>query len=423
MIPAPRNILVSFHYYANYDLEKLAACRIVGDSGAFTAKAQGITIDNAGLAGWAKQWNHRLAWVAALDEIGDREATRRNWLDLVDTHQVPGIPTIHCGCPVEEVDFYAERGVDYMGLGGMAGKAHAENAQFRWLVNVFKYARDNHPQMRFHGWGITKPRFMRLPFFSVDSSGWSSSYRYARLALRDPRNFKTVQLNLDGKDVYRKEIVTLLRDHYGVNPSDIAKSGSHNRALLVRLSALSASVFEQEIRSIHRGNPVTPPTWGRLGGFNFPSGFNQALAVSAQGKNYGEEIAELSDLSGPHNHLVMREREGWNGSDVDAINELNGPHQHLTTTQTGALATINDMHGPHNHLAMTGHPSAKMLKTIEDMTGPHQHLAMSRGQYEDDTITELNGPHSHLALNNRQGPADYEGTALAELNEPVDGTG
>lgn len=367
MIPAPRNILVSFHYYARYDLEKLAACRIVGDSGAFTAKASGTVIETKQLAAWAKQWEHRLAWVAALDDIGDQDATRRNWLELVEDYGVPGIPTIHCGEPPEAMDFYAARGVDFMGLGGLAGKAYSEAAMFRWIVRCFKYARDNHPQMRFHGWGVTKPDWVRLPWFSVDSSGWSSSYRYARLALRHPHTGKTYQFQLNGKDVYRPDIVSLLRDHYGVNPSEIATSGPHNRALLVRLSALSASVGEQQMRKLHRRNPVSPPMWGRLGGFDFPPGPNQALAVSASGKNYGEEIAELS-----------------------------GPHQHLTTTGTGALAQINDM----------------------NVEGPHQHLAMSGGQYEDDTLAELNGPHSHLALNNRQGPADYEGTALAELNGP-----
>jgi hypothetical protein len=463
MIPPPRNILVSFHYYAKYNLDKLAACRIVGDSGAFTAKAQGIIIENKQLAAWAKVWNHRLAWVAALDEIGNQAATQRNWLELVDTYQVPGVPTIHCGTPVEAMDFYAERGVDFMGLGGMAGKAHTENAQFRWLVKVFKYARDNHPQMRFHGWGITKPRFMRLPFFSVDSSGWSSSYRYARLALRDPKTFKTVQFQLNGKDVYRTDIVSLLRDHYGVNPSDIATSGPQNRALLVRLSALSASVAELEMRSIHRGAPVSPPSWGRLGGFDFPRGPNQALAVSARGKNYGEEIADLNGphshlacnrpdradddgrevaaLSGPHNHLVMREREGWNGSDVDCINELNGPHQHLVDgfsphmeivdgvargveLPPGYKDAMDELNGPHQHLAIgPGGMKEETAKAFDAMHGPHQHLAMSKGQYEEETLTELNdaelhGPHAHLALNNRQGPADYEGTALADLNGP-----
>ena len=68
IIPAPRNILCSFHYYRDYNLDQCASLHIVGDSGAFSAESQGAKISTADLAGWAKQWRHRLVWVAALVE-------------------------------------------------------------------------------------------------------------------------------------------------------------------------------------------------------------------------------------------------------------------------------------------------------------------------------------------------------------------
>lgn len=37
-IPAPRNILMSYHYFKDYDLDELDNLSIIGDSGAFSAR-------------------------------------------------------------------------------------------------------------------------------------------------------------------------------------------------------------------------------------------------------------------------------------------------------------------------------------------------------------------------------------------------
>ena len=266
MTPAiPTNTLVSFYYYPRYDIDRLASTTIIGDSGAFSAIMQGATIETPQLVAWAHQWRHRLAWIACLDVHGDPLATRRNWQEMCDGG-IPGVPSIHCGEPVTEVDWYAERGVDFMGLGGLAGGGSmTPDVQFRWLIQVFKHAEKNFPQMRFHGWGITRPKFQRLPFFSVDSSGWGAAYRYARLALRHPHTGKTIGVAMNGKDVYKPEVALLLRDHYGVNPSQVATSGPHNRLLMVELCAKSAAIQEQQWRYLYRRKPISVPTWGQLG--------------------------------------------------------------------------------------------------------------------------------------------------------------
>lgn len=301
MIPAPMNILVSFHYFGRYNLDRFAGLRIIGDSGAYSARMQGVEIHTPELAAWAKQWQHRLAWVAALDVAGDTATTRRNWHEMVDEHGVPAVSSLHVGTPPAEMDYYAERGVDFLGLGGMAGGTSSPDIQFRWLVQVFKYAQTNHPNMRFHGWGITNQKMIRLPFYSVDSSGWGSGYRYGRLNLRDPNSRKTHAIALNGRETYTPEIACLLRDHYGVNPSEVAKSEPANRPLMVRLSALSASVQEQRFRHLHRHTPITAPTWGQLPGAQV--GPHQHLALNAKGQEYeNDTIVELA--AGPHMHLA-----------------------------------------------------------------------------------------------------------------------
>lgn len=303
MIDAPRNTLVSFHYFAKFDLDRLAPTVMIGDSGAYSALMQGATITTKQLVAWGQQWRHRLAWLACLDVHGEPDTTRRNWAEMVDAG-LPGVPTMHLTERSwrEDMDWYAEQGVDFMGLGGLAGSGSMVQLPFRWLVQVFKYAQANHPQMRFHGWGVSRPSFLRLPWFSVDSSGWGAAYRYARLALRHPHTGETIAVELDGKQVYRPEIALLLRDHYGVNPSQVAKSGPHNRLLMVELCAKSVSVQEAHWRRMFRNQPISAPEWGRLGSpqtlagphLHLAEGHSEHLevvALLAQGRSMWQEKA------------------------------------------------------------------------------------------------------------------------------------
>lgn len=312
MIPAPRNALTSYHYFKNYDLDKLAGLNLIGDSGAFSAHHQGVDITVEELADWAHKWRHRLGWVASLDVIGKPDATRRNWRHMVNDLGINAVPTIHFGAAPSDMDYYIEQGIDFIGLGGLVRRPLP--AQMRWLVSVFRYARDHHPHVRFHGWGVTHPQILLLPFYSVDSSGWSSGYRYGRLNLRDPHTGRTYAIKLDGRETYTPRVARLLRDHYGVNPSQVATSGAHNRPLVVRLSALSASVAEQQFRKLHRRDQLTPPTWG----------INRTV------------------LAGPHLHLAMTST-----TEMDVMAEMNGPHIHLAEGAAEHLAIVADMNRTH----------------------------------------------------------------------------
>lgn len=278
MIPPPRNALFSYHYGKRYNLDLFSELRIIGDSGAFSAHRLGAEVTTAQLAGWADQWRDRLCWVAALDVIGDAQATRRNWLEMVELHGVPGVPTIHFGGDPSLMDYYAERGVDFLGLGGLVGRPIQR--QLRWLVSVFRYARDRWPGVRFHGWGITHPKALRLPFFSVDSTGWLSGNKYGRLTLRHPVRDETFGIDLNGRNTYSPEIAVVLRDHYGINPSEVSTSGVHNRTLMLSIQMLSTSVAEQRFRRIH--GKVAAPRWGSLNSRDAVDGPHLHLAMDAE---------------------------------------------------------------------------------------------------------------------------------------------
>ena len=252
---------MSYYYFRAFNLDRLNHLRLIGDSGAFSAHSQGgeVTVDE--LAAWGTRWRHRLAWVAALDVIGDQKATRRNWQAAVSDHGLDAVPTIHYGTEPRALDWYADRGVDFVGLGGLVGLPLPK--QMRWLVSVFKYQRANHPAMRFHGWGITSDRAMHLPFYSVDSSGWTGAMRFGTVKLRDPRGPRhDLRVKLDGRDPYRPEVAALLAREYGVNLKAVAKSTAATRPGVSRLGALSTSIHEQRIRARH--GPITPPSWGLL---------------------------------------------------------------------------------------------------------------------------------------------------------------
>lgn len=255
----PVNSLVSFHYFKDHDIAEMNGwgLRIIGDSGAFSAASTGVPVDIRDFAAWAKRWKESLFWVASLDVIGDAKGSRRNY-EALRSEGIDVVPTIHYGSDPSLLDEYARDGVDFVGLGGMVGRKSEPKRLLRWTLGVFRYARDKFPQMRFHGWGVTHPELvMNLPWFSVDSSGFSSAYRFARMTLFDPRSGKRVGISLDGKDPRRHR--DLLVNVYGVDPERVLVSTSETRRDLVRLSV--AGVQRQEDFLRQRFN-VSPPEYG-----------------------------------------------------------------------------------------------------------------------------------------------------------------
>lgn len=256
----PVNALVSYHYFARVDVAEVAALglRLIGDSGAFSALTQGAVIDVGAFADWALRWRASLAWVASLDAIGDAEASWRNYR-VLRARGLDVVPTVHYGEPPSVLDRYADDGVDFVGLGGMVGMKGEPDRLLRWSLGMFRHARDHHPGMRFHGWGVSHRRLLlNLPWYSVDTSGFGSAYRYARMKLWNPGTHQFQFMLLDGRGPHAAR--ALLADHYGgVTPEMVARSHAGNRRLLIRVSARSLQGFEDHLRSRHQ---VPAPAYG-----------------------------------------------------------------------------------------------------------------------------------------------------------------
>jgi len=282
----PANALVSFHYFAESDMAELASwgLRIIGDSGAYSAASQGTHIDRDKFYGWARQWRHCLLWVAGLDVIGDDDATWKNWVNAPSDLRL--VPTVHYGVPGSAIDKYVEAGADLIGLGGMVPYKSEPERLLRWCAQMMKYARDRHPHVRFHGWGVTHPALMmKLPWWSVDSSGYASAFRYGTMALVDPDvvPFRRFQVKLNGRDIAPH--AALLRKHYGLQDwSRVAVSNRDTRRDVGRVAVRTYQLMEDYLR---RRYQVTSP---------------QSLAV---------------DSPGPHVHAVQ-----FNTIDEDGLRPL-----------------------------------------------------------------------------------------------------
>jgi len=339
-ITYPVDALVSYHYYRRDELMEAVTgpghLRLIGDSGAFSAWSQGAPVVLADYAAWCRRWRDRLCWIAALDVIGDAAATRSNWLAMRDIYGLESVPTIHAGCDPAQLDVYAGDGVDYVGLGGLVGIAPRA---FRWLISVFRYARDNHPGMRFHAWGVTNRQILEsLPFYSADSSGiMGQAYRYARLRLFDPRTSRDNMIALDGRTPYRhRELLTAV---YQIEPSEILTSTPANRATLIKLAAASTQQYAAWLQGRHK---VTAPEWGirerrppagtrvHLVGDGHPSSDPGKNALTAIGPGGGTRI-----------HLVDGAAGKWPDTDLASLSayDTTGPHVHVVDAARTATTT------------------------------------------------------------------------------------
>lgn len=247
--------LVSYWYFKTADLEPFGEFPIIADSGAFSAHTLGGQVVLEEYAAWLDRWSHLFAWAFNLDVMFDPAGSFRQWLELRDDYGHPTVPVLHYGDDPTELDPYVAEGADLIGLGGIVLNPAARTLP--WAAHVLRYARDKYPDVRFHGLGIAPTsKLAQLPWFSYDSSGWTSAYRFARLTLYDPRRSRWQTIPLDGRALHRHG--RLLRETYGVDPSDIAESKAPTRHLLIGAAARAVVLALQHRRRQHP--PITPPT-------------------------------------------------------------------------------------------------------------------------------------------------------------------
>lgn len=155
------------------------------DSGAYSAKTQGIEISPYRYVSFLRKWRPWFDVVANLDVIGDGDGTLKNQRLMEELGEKP-IPTYHTGEPYSLLEYYVER-YPYIALGGNVGRSTDE--LIGWLDHVWhKYLTNARglPTVRVHGFGVTSPDIMsRYPWFSVDSTSWLMAAANGRAVICD----------------------------------------------------------------------------------------------------------------------------------------------------------------------------------------------------------------------------------------------
>lgn len=295
----PINSLISYHYFQNEDVASLAGrgLRIIGDCGAFSALNAGISIDIDQFGTWARKWKDSLFWIASLDVIGNPVASWENYRHLRDTYGLDVVPTVHFGSDPREMDRYVADGVDFFGLGGMATREEMTHVK-RWCIGMFKHARKEYPQVRFHGWGATRRQLAEpLPWFSLDSSSFGAAYRYGLMKLYDPERRRWVAMHMNGRDVHTN--AHLLRDVYGIDPEAIQHSTTHSRRDIVRVCVKAWQFYEDFLKSRFT---VSAPAYGLN---SQPTTGPNAHAALGLNLTWQKEALTDQPTTGPNLHLTF----------------------------------------------------------------------------------------------------------------------
>lgn len=136
------------------------------DSGAFSVWRSGKTVKLEDYIAFCKEYRSMFTVYAALDVIGDAEASFRNYVAMRDAGLDP-MPAFHHGSPLKWVDEYAKL-TSHIGLGGIAMMTKRDRATF--LRGIFQRYPDP-SKVGFHGFGINDSEILTtFPWKTADAT-------------------------------------------------------------------------------------------------------------------------------------------------------------------------------------------------------------------------------------------------------------
>jgi len=163
-------LLVSYYYLREFKRQRprYVFRDWVMDSGAFSAKNSGATIDLAEYIQTCKallETDEQLTEVFALDVIGDHRGTRQNTEAMWEAG-IPAIPTFHVGTPWGELVSLA-RDYPKIAIGGAVGLGAKKKKA--WVGQCFARVWPK----AIHGFGMSgEDMILSFPFHSVDATNW-----------------------------------------------------------------------------------------------------------------------------------------------------------------------------------------------------------------------------------------------------------
>lgn len=175
--PPVESILESF-YYMDKKKEKLILdnpWHVLLDSGAFSAFTQQETIDRTKYLQYVQGTKDHWDLVAALDVIGDAEASWANF-EFFRQEGVLTMPCFHYGEPWDFLEKMVAE-APYIAIGGVAqlGSGPALNEWLDAVWDGYLTHSDGTSKVPVHGFAITGRAMLRYPWASVDSTSWLQS--------------------------------------------------------------------------------------------------------------------------------------------------------------------------------------------------------------------------------------------------------
>ena len=150
-------------------MKKKKKVKLFLDSGAYSAKTQGVNIDIDEYIAFIKKHKDLIEVYANLDSIDDPEETWKNQ-KYMEAAGLNPMPVYHYGEPIEYLERYLK--YDYIALGGMVRSPDL----IKWLDDIWHshlLDEDGMPKVKVHGFGLTSLKLMmRYPWYSVDSTSW-----------------------------------------------------------------------------------------------------------------------------------------------------------------------------------------------------------------------------------------------------------
>lgn len=172
----PFNILCSYHYFKKKK-ELILECLqkqidVFIDSGAFSARSKGISIDLDEYCKWLIETG--VTTYAGLDVIGDAAATKKNIKYMEKEYGLNPIPAFHLGSSLDSLAELCDN-YPYIAFGGLVWSEGVKSHLDKSWNYVLKHA----PKLRVHGFGMTNVELMKeYPWYSVDSSSFKWCMRF-----------------------------------------------------------------------------------------------------------------------------------------------------------------------------------------------------------------------------------------------------
>jgi hypothetical protein len=149
---------------------------------------------------------------------------------------------------------YLKAGHKYIGISPTGAIYQNPKLMTAWLKQAFDL---RPPDVKYHGFGVTGFQVLKMfPFWSVDSSSWTSAFRFANIALFDDRRGVFVKANM--RSPWEMLSMAPLLATYGLRPGDL-HADRYDRFVLVAALIESCQREEQWLRKRYAAVPGVRP--------------------------------------------------------------------------------------------------------------------------------------------------------------------